>query len=166
MNMKNALVPALVTGLVLTVGCVQTPYSSMDDNYNTSTDFAAAQAQNGALADGTLYPRHFSGDALNSLGQTKLAQIASASKGATNSVDIYFDMPESGLTETRKSVVSQFMAERGVQSDRIALAQGPNPNAKTLATITSPIAYEPAETGVKAAKTTYTQADEGSMSGN
>ncbi len=159
--MKNAILPALVTGLILTVGCVKTPHSSMDENYNTSTDFAAAQAQNGALADGTLYPRHFSGEALNSLGQTKLAQIASASKSATNTVEIYFDMPVASLTDGRKDVVTQFLAERGVKAERIEMAHGENPHNKTLATLTSGVLYESKESGVGGQAAEFTQTEEG-----
>jgi hypothetical protein len=133
--------------LALSAGCEIQRNKAMwaDGEYRRPTQHADTQAANAARDDGTLYPRHFAGDRLNSLGQTKLSLIAIASKDATDPVAIFFDMPEDAMTTARKDVVTQFLTERGVQSDRVALAQGPNPGTRTLASLTSGAAYQTQE---------------------
>ncbi|HEV7300935.1 MAG TPA: hypothetical protein VGN72_16325 [Tepidisphaeraceae bacterium] len=130
---KTNLMVSLIAGLALGAGCATRPHQSLDQNYGMGQDFAAAHADEGALEDAMIYPRHFEHDALNSLGQSKLARIASAAKDGTAPVNLYFDAPAAELTDARKAVVMQFLAEYGLPSERVTLAVGVNPATKDLA---------------------------------
>jgi hypothetical protein len=134
--MKNLTLLCLFAIAALIGGCATRPYQALDQEYGNSTDFAAAHAAKGARDDASLYPRHFAGDALNSLGQTKLAQIAAQAKDSTDNVNIFLVLPEAEATEARKAVVAQFLAEYGVATDRVAMAVGPNPATANLAMLT------------------------------
>jgi hypothetical protein len=103
-----------------------------------------------------LYPNHFSGDKLNTLGQTKLSLIARASKDSTDKVNIYLNMPEDEATDLRKEVVEQFLAERGITDERLALAIGPNPGTHAPASLTSAKLYELKPTGLNESAETST----------
>jgi hypothetical protein len=150
---RNALMLTLATiaALALSAGCENNAkYFEPNDAYRLHAQHADVAAANGARADGTLYPRHFAGDKLSSLGQTKLQLIATASKSDTGPVNIYFDMPEAAMTDARKDVVKAFLDDQGVADDRLTLAAGPNPGAKELATVTADKMYKSSESGIGA----------------
>jgi hypothetical protein len=144
---KTNLMLSLIACLAIGTGCATRPYQSLDQQYGMSEDFATAQAAEGALADATLYPRHFEGDALNSLGQEKLARVASAAKDGTEPVKLYFDAPEAQLTDGRKAVVAQFLAEYGLPSERVTLAAGVNPATKELSMLGAQKLYQRNDAG-------------------
>jgi hypothetical protein len=106
--------------------------------------FTQAQAANGAKADAMLYPRHFDGDQLNSLGQTKLDLILKASP-AGQPVVVYLDMPHDQMT-ARQPAVAAYFKDAGLQKSQIELVEGPNPNATTPAAYNLPGIYKPAGT--------------------
>lgn len=142
--MKSLNLPCLLVAAALIGGCADRPYQSFQE-YGSAAEFANAQAAKGAAEDGSLYPRHFTGEALNSLGQTKLAQIAAHAKDAGDVVKVYLVMPEAEATEGRRQLVQQFLAEHGLSGERLALAVGPNPATADLAMLTSPRAYTRAD---------------------
>lgn len=164
---KTTLLATLTTATILSAGCEVQRNKEMwaDGDYRRPNQHLDVQAAKAAREDGTLYPRHFAGDKLSSLGQTKLSLIAQASKDATDPVAVYFDMTEAELTTARKDVVTQFLTERGVATDRVALAQGPNPGVKTLATLSSGAIYESKETKMGGSKAGFTEDSGGSASG-
>jgi len=148
---RNALTLtlAIVAFSLVSAGCENNAkYFPPNDAYRLHAQHEDVAAANGARADGTLYPRHFAGDKLSSLGQTKLQLIATASKSDTGPVNVYFDMPEAAMTDARKAVVKAFLEDQGVADERLTLALGPNTGAKELATVTSGKLYKPADTKV------------------
>ena len=112
---------ATLLAALISAGCENNAkYFEPEGSYRLANQHMDAQAANGARADGTLYPRHFSGDKLSSLGQTKLAQIATASKDDTAAVEVYLDMPEAAATTARKDAVKAFR-QTGCPRPRLAV---------------------------------------------
>ena len=133
---------SLIVAIAFVAGCENNRKYFPDGAYRVNDQHEDVQAANGALADGTLYARHFSGDKLNSLGQTKLSLMAQGAKSSTDTVRVFLDMPEAAVTELRKEVIKQFFAERGIIDERLAIAVGPNTGATEFATITSGKLYK------------------------
>ena len=141
----NRIAMLLIVATAFVAGCENNRKYFPDGAYRVNDQHEDVQAANGALADGTLYPRHFSGDKLNSLGQTKLSLMAQGAKNSSDTVRVYLDMPEAAATELRKEVIKQFLAERGITDERLALAVGPNTGTTEFATITSGKLYKTGE---------------------
>jgi hypothetical protein len=138
--MKTLTLFTVIAGATLIGGCANRPYQSFQE-YGSSTDFATAHAAKGARDDGSLYPRHFTGDALNSLGQTKLTLIATQAQGSLDRVNVFLVLSKEEATEMRQQAVAQFLAEYGVEGDRLALAVGPNPATADLAMLNADRVY-------------------------
>jgi len=83
------------------------------------------QAIAGARADATLGAQHFDGDALNSLGATKLGMMIDAqSKVAA----VYLNLPaDDAQTAARRASVQEWLHNAGIASDAFAIKDGPNP---------------------------------------
>ncbi len=146
---RNITLLIVAASFVGATGCENNRAMFPDNTYRLPTQHADTQAAKGALADGTLYLRHFSGDKLNSLGQDKLSLMALGAGSSTDNVAVYFDMPEPMATELRKEVVKQFLAERGIGNDRLQLAIGPNGNAKEFSTVTSGKLYKASDVKIE-----------------
>lgn len=99
-----------------------------------------AQAANGAKADAMLYPRHFDGDQLNALGQTKLDLILKASTAGKPAV-VYLDMPHDQMT-ARQSAVLAYFKDAGLNESQVELVEGPNPHDTTPAAYNLPGIYK------------------------
>ena len=138
----NRIAMLLIVAAAFVAGCENNRKYFPDGAYRVNDQHEDVQAANGALADGTLYPRHFSGDKLNSLGQTKLSLMAQGAKGSTDTVRVYLDMPDAAATELRREVIKQFLAERGITTERLAMAVGPNTGSTEVATMTSGKLYK------------------------
>lgn len=89
------------------------------------------QAASAARADATLYPSHFHGGNLNSLGERKLALML-MDDDRTRPLPVYMDLPaEDEFAEGRRAAVLTYLQARGVPTDKVALEAGPNPNGGT-----------------------------------
>jgi hypothetical protein len=148
--MKQMNLLLIVAAVAVVAGCEARDNKKMwaDGTYRLVNQHDDTMAAKGALEDGMLYPHHFSGDKLNTLGQTKLSLIARASKDSTDTVNVYLNMPQDQATDLRKEVVEQFLAERGITDKRLALAVGPNPGLKATASLTSSKMYEKKSTNL------------------
>lgn len=91
----------------------------------------AAQTTRGARVDATLYPIHFDGAALNSLGQAKLDLMLEDGAG-TGPITVYLGVPELGMDQ-RRAAVEQYLNSTGLQPEQVALVNGPNPLVSHLA---------------------------------
>ena len=87
---------------------------------------------NGALADATLYPRHFNGDQLNSLGMKKLDLMLDGDP--TLPMTVWLDIPEDDLAQSRRLAVGTYLEDRGLLVDQIKFGSGPNPDTYSVAT--------------------------------
>jgi uncharacterized membrane protein YgcG len=104
-----------------------------DDSPRAIHRFADAQAANGATDDGMLYPMHFDGPELNSLGRQKLDLILTAHAGGYTTdgkLKVYLAPgAEQAAADARKKSVEGYLTGHGVAADELAVAVGINPNA-------------------------------------
>lgn len=96
-----------------------------------ATRIAESQAALGAAADGMLYDRSFRGNALNSLGQSKLDLIVKGTPTG-DPVMVYLNMPHESAS-TRRAAVVAFLKNAGIKDSNIKLTEGANPNDTTPA---------------------------------
>lgn len=82
-----------------------------------------------ARFDATLYPAHFDGAELNSLGREKLRLMLQGADTASD-LTVYMDMPaESSLYAQRSRGVRAYLAGQGLAEGRLKLLAGHNPQA-------------------------------------
>lgn len=87
-----------------------------------------AQAANGARNDAMLYPHHFDGAALNSLGVQKLDLMLRAQDHREAPLVVYVNAPEKDrLTAARRQTVQGYLADRGLQASAYRVDLGVNP---------------------------------------
>lgn len=125
----------------------------------------ALQAARGARLDATLYPIHFDGPALNSLGQFKLDLMLEDTAG-TGPLTVYLGVPDLGLDQ-RREAVERYLAAAGLQPEQIALVNGANPLVTHLASDSISRMQKtesPQASAQGAAETTTVQLDVGGMS--
>ncbi|MCC6424557.1 MAG: hypothetical protein IT447_13870 [Phycisphaerales bacterium] len=132
-KLRNTGLTAL--GLVLLAGCHgkanKTP-SAMDfpppDEVRSINRFNDAQSAAGARNDATLYPAHFNGAALSSLGAHKLDDMI-ADDDACEPMTVYVNLDENDArTEKRRSAVVAYLKDSGLRDEQIKLADGRNPD--------------------------------------
>ena len=83
-----------------------------------------AQSAAGAAEDATLYPYHFSGNNVNSLGRQKLDLMLA---GAGTPLSIWIDIPDDANAADRRASVLAFLKDRGVAAEQVVIATGANP---------------------------------------
>ncbi|HEX8324305.1 MAG TPA: hypothetical protein VF595_10365 [Tepidisphaeraceae bacterium] len=93
----------------------------------------AQQRANGAREDGTLYPQHFSGGRLNSLGYAKLS--AMSQDPSAGKLMVYLDVPKGDAFWAAQDSVMKALARGGYAEDGYTIASGPNPNLGTPAAV-------------------------------
>lgn len=86
-----------------------------------------AQAARGARADATLYPQHFDGDSLNSLGRAKLELALADNEAGPLNLYIAGD-PSDPIWPLRASAVKQHLGALGVSDGSYHLIAGVNPH--------------------------------------
>jgi hypothetical protein len=139
MNTSNKqLLTTLGLSLILLTGCQSAKNQmarqkendafSPEDDSRSYRRFAMAQEAAGARHDGMLYPYHFDGNQLNSLGERKLAAMLMANDHAFPVV-VYMNLPEDKNQDARQRAVMAYLVDSGVQEKQIQLESGPNPDA-------------------------------------
>ncbi len=140
MNMKNRTTYWILAGFALTLagGCSHQETDAEkgyahgeeylpDGTYHDEVKFIEITVANGARADGTLRPVHFTGDALNSLGMKKLDYMLAADTGSATTLTVYIDLPKSDPAfAKRQDSVSSYLKTKGLKDEQIALVDGPN----------------------------------------
>lgn len=82
----------------------------------------------GDRADDTLYPQHFDGDALSSLGMVKLDSVLHDSH-ACNPLVVYMAIPEDPMAEGRRLAVGNYLIDRGgLRPEQIKFVPGAAPS--------------------------------------
>lgn len=134
MMMKLRDTGLVVLGLALLAGChgkAGEKPSSLDfppeDEVRAVSRFSDAQAAAGARNDATLYPAHFNGQALSSLGAHKLDSMV-ADDDACEPMTVYINLDKDDpRTEPRRSAVVAYLKDAGLRDEQIKLADGRNP---------------------------------------
>ncbi|MGH7180270.1 MAG: hypothetical protein ACREJC_23025 [Tepidisphaeraceae bacterium] len=135
-NRKLAYVAMGLSGVL--IGC-QSDKSSFQDFFPSTAaenravnKFADTQAASGARADATLYPRHFDGESLNSLGSKKLDSMLADDDTATPML-VYMDLDHDGELKPRRDAVVRYLVDHGMTKDQVEFRAGPNPHTGALA---------------------------------
>ena len=96
----------------------------------------AAQAAAAAREDAMLYPRHFDGTQLNSLGKAKLHLMADPAQDQP--LVVYLNVPDKAPVQQQRQAVLAYAQELGLAQSKVEVRTGPNPGLSF-----------PAEPGVK-----------------
>jgi hypothetical protein len=114
-------------------GCAkdQKPMKSVNDHFiddeqpRSVNAFFNQQHANAARQDGMLYPAHFDGTALNSLGRQKLdLMFAGAERGM---VQVYLKVAKDNAYRDREAAVNSYLTSKNIKSEEYALNFGDNP---------------------------------------
>src|SRR5512133_3478339 len=117
----NTLVTPFRFSLLLSltlIGCSHRSPADLppDDAPCASHCLANVQAANAARADAMLYPHHFDGEHLNSLGRAKLDALLASDRQA-DPLTVYLNLPDSEKdsgNEGRRAAVSRYLHDRGL----------------------------------------------------
>jgi hypothetical protein len=112
------------------VGKNQDAFFPPDHIKRTSTGWFDAAAAVGRATDGTLYPQHFDGEQLNSLGKDRLSSIV-AGRAKNQRTSVYLDttmMRDRTQDAGRQKSIESFLIARGLSADQFAIETGPNPD--------------------------------------
>ncbi len=131
---KNVILAGFATIASLLLVACQNPESSTfqpEDELRSVDMVANAQAAAGARADAMLYPMHFDGAALNSLGKQKLEMMIAAGNKAT--LVVYLDLPKGdAMASDRTKAVGDFLGGKGMQASAFKVEMGPNPASHNM----------------------------------
>jgi hypothetical protein len=131
----NAMCLAAATATILLVaGC-----QDNDDSNKLDTDrvdrLEHTQEAAGARAEATLYPQHFDGEALTTLGEAELDAML-ADSHATNPLVVYIAVANDSHTDARRATVQKYLETHGnLTADQIQFQSGPNPGTYAPAAI-------------------------------
>ncbi|MDP9174366.1 MAG: hypothetical protein M3O30_10950 [Planctomycetota bacterium] len=99
-----------------------------DGEARPSTVLMETQRAVGARADGTLYPSHFDGAALSSLGTKKLDYMLKDSHSC-NPLIVYMAVPTDMFPSERRRAIGDFLMDHGgLKAEQIEFRDGPNPH--------------------------------------
>ena len=148
MNSNKLNVIAAAAFLALATGCdcykTQGPDGNAcffpEDQKYVIHRVGAQQASSAARADATLYPIHFHGGKLNSLGEQKL-KLMLGDDDESRPLPVFLDLGEDEHLEVRREAVLTYLQKFGLTTDMVKLEAGPNPSGGT------PVAPLPEEHG-------------------
>jgi len=142
MNTMKPTITTTVSGLFLLscFGCMgkgqpnSTEFFPIEETVRVR-QFQDVQAANAACEDGTLYPQHFSGGELNSLGQRKLELMLKAEDACPQMI-VYISgdsEKDTNLAKDRETAVMAFCKAHGVKEDNLHIESGFNPGSSSFA---------------------------------
>jgi len=136
MNSKRhaTFLMAVGTVVLMTTGCQKdsTPVNHAEDfatevEVRETTHLEQTQKAAGARDDATLFPQHFDGPGLSSLGTTKLDMMLADSHSA-NPMLVYLAIPDDGVAQERREAIDRYLEDRGgLKTEQIKFQSGPNP---------------------------------------
>jgi hypothetical protein len=135
---KNLLILTAVAVIAFAAGCecykTQGPDGDRcffpEDQKYVIHRHGAQQAASAARADATLYPVHFHGGKLNSLGEQKL-KLMLGDDNETRPMAVYLDTGDDQDLEARREAVLVYLGQFGVAAEQVKLEAGPNPTGGT-----------------------------------
>lgn len=159
-NMKTIRTAVVVAAMTLVItGCsssrkqTDAPFFPSDDAYRAHQQAIDAQVAAGAREDGNLYDCHFTGDAVNSLGRSKLdAMVRGAEVDQVVNVHLAGDGAHDLLVRRMRSVTA-YLKDQGLPDEQIAFTEGLNDRT-----------YTPAAMGLRNLEKTDTGGDDSGSS--
>jgi hypothetical protein len=132
-SMNKVLVAvSFVTGVAVLSGCQTRPENDVAVEVAQVRAFARASAAAGAREDATLEKCHFTGPALNSLGEQKLDLMVPDGDGAEPSakpMTVYLDVAADDANKgAYQDAVVKYLADKGITESDLKFALGPNPS--------------------------------------
>jgi hypothetical protein len=104
-------------------------YFEPDSEERNTTRLVETQSAAGARADSTLYPQHFDGSALSTLGVNQLDLMLKDSHNC-NPLVVYLSVPADEYPSERRKAVGAYLMDRGgLKADQIEFHDGPNPHS-------------------------------------
>jgi hypothetical protein len=142
MKLKTLLSVAVIAALSLAGGCEKhmnedgrqfgDRFPSEDISTNPVGQFTTAQTAKAACEDANLFPQHFDGNNLNSLGQDKLALMLKADSNGP--LTIYIEpSKKDGANEARHKAVVAFLKDHGLPERQFKVESGYNIGSSTMA---------------------------------
>jgi hypothetical protein len=132
---------AASTTVLFAAGCGSQPASESDTAHSKAEITETAQLEqtqevSGARFECTLYPDHFDGPTLSSLGTTALDEIL-ADSHSTNPLVVYMDVPaDDKYAQDRRLAVGRYLEDRGgLKPEQIEFRPGANPAIDSPATV-------------------------------
>lgn len=128
----SGLVAMFLAG-ALNAGCSRHVVGEQDDFMHESLGDNAravlhAQASRGAVRDGTLYPMHFDGRKLNSLGKQKLGLMLER-REQDAPLEVYLDLePADATARARVDAVSEYLKEHNLAASEFTVEVAANPD--------------------------------------
>jgi len=138
MNSKRTATFLMAAGTVVLIatGCQKdtTPVNHGEQfapevEMRETTKLEQTQKAAGAHEDATLYPQHFDGPGLSSLGTTKLDMMLADSHSA-NPMVVYLDVPNDPSEQDRRDAISRYLQDRGgLKAEQIKFQDGADPGS-------------------------------------
>jgi hypothetical protein len=148
-HLKTTCFLAAASTILLATGC-QSPSDTQqaeNDAVHSQNEIKETarlehtQMAAGARAECTLYPSHFDGAALSTLGTTSLDLVV-ADTHSVNPLIVYMAIPEDSYTQERRLAVGRYLEDRGgLKPEQIEFRAGPNP--ATLNPVDTQLGYYP-----------------------
>ncbi len=131
----------------------QDTFFQSPDEVPLATRLFDTQAARGARADATLYPQHFTGPRLNSLGRSKI-DLMLLDTDAAPPLRLFIDGQASDPAwMARADAVKQHLADLGLTAGQVEISAGPNPEtwhpvARDIEALSKPpVPASPTDTG-------------------
>jgi hypothetical protein len=164
-HLKTTCFLAAAATILVATGCQSDTHSQADNNASLQPDengsYAKAESDAehsedeisdterlertqmaaGARFDCTLYPSHFDGSTLSTLG-TRQLDLALADKHSANPIVVYLAVPEDNYAQDRRQAIGRYLEDRGgLKPEQIEFRSGPNP--ETLHSVDTQLGYYP-----------------------
>ena len=128
-HLKATCFAAAAATIFVAAGCqnqeADTSHSQAEISETETLEHTQMHA--GARAESTLYPDHFDGAALSSLGTSALDKML-ADSHSCNPLVVYMDVPEDNYAQDRRLAVGRYLEDRGgLKPEQIEFQSGPNP---------------------------------------
>ena len=129
--LKATCIAAAAATILVTAGCQtqsETDTSHSQAEISETETLERTEMHAGARAECTMYPTHFDGAGLSSLG-TKNLDLILADSHSCNPLVIYMDIPEDDYAQDRRLAVGRYLEDRGgLKPEQIEFQTGPNPS--------------------------------------
>ena len=133
-KLKAACYLAAASTILFAAGCQSGPSSENDaaHSQNEVSEFQTldhTQVAAGYRDSATLYPDHFDGPTLSSLGSAALDNML-ADSHSCNPLVVYMDIPDDSYSQDRRLAVGRYLEDKGLKAEQIEFQSGNNPGTE------------------------------------
>ena len=125
-HLKTTCFLAAASTILLATGCQNSDTQEVE--VKDTTHLEQTQMAAGERAECTLYPDHFDGPTLSSLG-TNALDLVLADTHSCNPLVVYLAIPEDSYSQDRRQAIGRYLEDRGgLVPEQIEFRSGPNPD--------------------------------------